>query len=69
MVETAEISVQIHKKSQCIYNNTVKNERNNLISLISNLKSVRQKINDVLTSLVQDDQSTNQGNDFLNLFL
>lgn len=61
MVETSNINVVVINKSECIYKNTLKNEGNDLNSLISNLKSMQQKVNQVLTKLVQVEQSSNQG--------
>lgn len=61
MVEASDVNVQINNKSVCIYKNTLKNEGNDLNSLISNLKSMQQRVNEILTKLVQADQSSNQG--------
>ncbi|XP_032454913.1 uncharacterized protein LOC100114728 isoform X2 [Nasonia vitripennis] len=61
MVENLDINVKVTNKSECIFKNTLKNEGNNLNSLISNLKSMQQKVNEVLTDLVQVEQSLNQG--------
>ena len=61
MVKNADIKVEIRKSNQRIYENTLKNEGNDLNSLISNLKSMQQQVNEILTKLVQAEQSSNQG--------
>lgn len=61
MVETADINVQINKSDKSVLESSVKIEKNSLSSLISNLKTIQKKVNDVLTELVQNDQSSSQG--------
>ena len=47
------IKVQIHKKGECIYDNSVSNDKNDLKSLIPNLQVLQKNINEILTGLVE----------------
>lgn len=63
MVETSDINVKVNNKSECVYKDVLKNEGNNLPSLITNLKLVQQRVNEILTKLVQAEQNdtSNEG--------
>jgi hypothetical protein len=57
----SNVNVQISNKSDCIYKKIFKNKGNDLNSLMLNLKSIQQKINEILTTLVQVEQGSNEG--------
>lgn len=68
MVQTSNINVEVMKKSKCIFKDTSRIEANDFNSLISNLKSMQQKVNEFLTGLVQVEQTSNQSESILYLY-